>query len=352
VAGALELGSSFGAPTIREVEIAELVAGAFPSIEKVRFVSSGTEASMSAVRLARGATGRSKIIKMTGHYHGHVDSLLVQAGSAATPLGTPNSPGVTPGSVQDTILCPFNDVQAVAEALARFPGQVAAVILEPIAGNMGLVPPGTGYLATLRQLTTIDDSLLIFDEVMTGFRVAIGGACARFGVTPDLTALGKVIGGGLPVAAYGGRREIMSQVAPQGPVYQAGTLSGNPLAMAAGLATLRALTPVLHDRIEQRTGELVAGLREIAGRHGMPFAADHVGSMWGFFCRETMPRSFEEAQTADAALFRRLFHAAREHGLSLAPSPFEAAFMSAAHGAPELTETLSRFDDAVRVAVR
>jgi glutamate-1-semialdehyde 2,1-aminomutase len=350
VVEALELGSSFGAPTTREIEIAEAVVAAVPSVEKVRFVSSGTEASMSAVRVARGVTGRDKIIKMAGHYHGHVDALLVQAGSAATTLGTPNSPGVTAGATADTILCPFNDLKAVAEAFARFPGQVAAVLLEPVAGNMGLVPPGPGYLEGLRELTRADGALLIFDEVMTGFRIAPGGAAERFGVTADLTTLGKVIGGGLPVAAYGGRRDLMSQVAPEGPVYQAGTLSGNPLAMAAGIATLTALTPALHDRIAQRTRALVEGLRGIAARRGVPFSADSAGSMFGFFFREEPVRSFTDAKTADVALFKRFFHAALARGVYLAPSAYEAGFTSAAHGDAEIALTLERLDAALAEA--
>ena len=231
------------APTERETEIAELVAAVVPSIEKVRFVSSGTEAAMSAVRLARGATGRDKIIKMTGHYHGHVDALLVQAGSSATTLGTPNSPGVTVGAAQDTILCAYNDANAVATAFNQYPGRIAAVLLEPVPGNMGLVPPHEGYLERLRELCSAAGALLVFDEVMTGFRLALGGAQERYGVTPDLTILGKVIGGGLPAAAYGGPAALMNHVSPSGPVFQAGTLSGNPLAMAAGLTTLRAPPP-------------------------------------------------------------------------------------------------------------
>src|SRR5690242_2050793 len=238
---ALATGTSFGPPTPRETEIAEEVVRAVPSVEKVRFVSSGTEGTMSALRVARGVTGRNKVVKMTGHYHGHVDALLVQAGSAATTLGVPNSPGVTPGATEDTVLCPFNDASAVADAFARFPGQIAAVLVEPVAGNMGLVPPRTGYLELLRDLTERDGALLVFDEVMTGFRLAYGGAQQRFGIKPDLTILGKIIGGGLPAAAYGARAGIMDYISPAGPVYQAGTLSGNPLAMSAGLTTLRVL---------------------------------------------------------------------------------------------------------------
>ena len=269
VTSALELGSSFGAPTLRETEIAEAVAEAVPSIEKVRFVSSGTEAAMSAVRVARGVTGRSKIIKMSGHYHGHIDALLVQAGSAATTLGTPNSPGVTEGATQDTILCPFNDPRAVADALARFPDQIAAVLLEPIAGNMGLVPPEPGYLAALRELTEKHGTLLVFDEVMTGFRVAFGGAQALYGITPDLTALGKIIGGGLPAAAYGASARVMDHVSPAGPIYQAGTLSGNPLAMAAGLTTIQLLRDEPpYERLESLSARLAEGLDRAAIRRG------------------------------------------------------------------------------------
>ena len=267
VVAAMDLGSSFGAPTVREIDIAETVAAAVPSLEKVRFVSSGTEAAMSAVRVARGVTGRDKIIKMTGHYHGHIDALLVQAGSAATTLGTPNSPGVTAGATQDTLLCPFNDASAVADLLDHHRGQVAAVLLEPIAGNMGLVPPRPGYLETLRELTEKHGAILVFDEVMTGFRVAYGGAQARYGVTPDLTALGKIIGGGLPAAAYGASARIMDHVSPAGPIYQAGTLSGNPLAMAAGLTTLRLLRDEPpYERLEALSARLAEGLDRAADR--------------------------------------------------------------------------------------
>ena len=263
----LELRLTDGA----RIEIAEAVAEAVPSIDKLRFVSSGTEAVMSAVRVARGVTGRSKLVKMSGHYHGHIDALLVQAGSAATTLGTPNSPGVTEGAVQDTILCPFNDTQAVADALDRFPGQVAAVLLEPIAGNMGLVPPEPGYLAALRELTDKHGTFLVFDEVMTGFRVAYGGAQALYGITPDLTALGKIVGGGLPAAAYGASAAVMDHVSPVGPIYQAGTLSGNPLAMAAGLTTVRLLRDQPpFDRLEALSSRLAEGLDRAATDAGVP----------------------------------------------------------------------------------
>ena len=349
VVDALDLGSSFGAPTVREIEIAETVAAAVPSIEKVRFVSSGTEAAMSAVRVARGVTGRSKIIKMTGHYHGHIDCLLVQAGSAATTLGTPNSPGVTEGAVQDTILCPFNDVKAVSDALARFPGQVAAVLLEPIAGNMGLVPPRPGYLAALRELTEKDGCLLVFDEVMTGFRVAYGGAQALYGITPDLTALGKIIGGGLPAAAYGASAAIMDHVSPVGPIYQAGTLSGNPLAMAAGLATLRLLRDDAPLRAPRGTFRS-AGRRTRPRRHRRRSAArrpadrQHADPL---FPRRPCPQ-LRRCSPSDTRLFARFFWEMLARGVYLPCSQFEAAFVSAAHTEDDIDQTIAAAADALR----
>jgi glutamate-1-semialdehyde 2,1-aminomutase len=344
-------GTSFGIPTGLEVELGELIRQRMPHVEMLRFVSSGTEATMSAVRLARAVTGREAILKFDGCYHGHADSFLVRAGSGVATLGLPNSPGVPAALAALTLVAPFNDLDAVRE-MARTHGEtLAAIIVEPVVGNAGFILPDPDFLPGLRAIADEIGALLIFDEVMTGFRVAPGGATEMSGVTPDLTTLGKVIGGGLPVAAYGGRRDVMQQVAPSGPVYQAGTLSGNPLAMAAGLATLRALTPELHAAITRHTVRLVAGLQEIAARRGVPFTAAHAGSMWGFFFRDRPVRSFVEARESDVALFRRFFHAARERGVYLAPSPFEAAFVSAAHGEQEIAETLERLDAALGAAI-
>ncbi|MDB5349638.1 MAG: glutamate-semialdehyde--aminomutase [Planctomycetota bacterium] len=351
IAEALETGTSFGAPTERESEIAEAVIEAVPSIEKVRFVSSGTEAAMSAVRVARGVTGRAKIIKMTGHYHGHVDSLLVQAGSAATTLGTPNSPGVTPGSVADTILVPFNDAKAVADVFAAYPGQVAAVLLEPVAGNMGLVPPRPGYLEALRKMTETDGAMLFFDEVMTGFRLALGGAQERFGIRPDVTCLGKIIGGGLPAAAYGASRGIMDFVSPAGPIYQAGTLSGNPLAMAAGLATLRELrdrSP--YDRLEALSARLAEGLDRAAKDAGVPHVVQRVGSMLTLFFHDGPVENYEDAKRSDTKLFGRFFWEMLARGVYLPCSQFEAAFVSAAHTEADVDHTIEAASEALRAS--
>jgi glutamate-1-semialdehyde 2,1-aminomutase len=349
VVAALELGSSFGAPTVREVEIAEVVAAAVPSIEKVRFVSSGTEAAMSAVRVARGVTGRSKIVKMSGHYHGHIDALLVQAGSAATTLGTPNSPGVTEGAAQDTILCPFNDAQAVADILDRFPGQVAAVLLEPIAGNMGLVPPEPGYLAALRELTEKHGTFLVFDEVMTGFRVAFGGAQSLYGITPDLTALGKVVGGGLPAAAYGASARVMDHVSPVGPIYQAGTLSGNPLAMAAGLTTVQILRDEPpYDRLETLSARLAEGLDRAATDAGIPHVVQRVGSMLTLFFHDGPVRNYDDARRSDSRLFARFFWEMLARGVYLPCSQFEAAFVSTAHSEDDIGRTIQAATEALR----
>ena len=341
-------GTSFGIPTSLELELAERVVARMPHVEMLRFVSSGTEATMSAIRLARAATGRDAIIKFDGCYHGHGDSFLVRAGSGVATLGLPNSPGVPASLAALTLTATFNDLAEVERLLGQ--NAVAAIILEPIVGNSGFIPPDPSFLPGLRKLCDAAGAFLIFDEVMTGFRIAYGGARERFGVTPDLTTLGKVIGGGLPVAAYGGRRDLMQMIAPSGPVYQAGTLSGNPLAMAAGIATLDSLTRDVHDRITKRTAGLVQGLRAMAARHDVPFTADSAGSMFGFFFRREPVRSFAEAKEADTKLFSRFFHAALDRGVYLAPSAFEAGFVSAAHSDEDITLTLERLDDALGAA--
>jgi glutamate-1-semialdehyde 2,1-aminomutase len=348
LAAAMRRGTSFGIPTELEVQLAELIVERMPHVEMLRFVSSGTEATMSAVRVARAATGRDVLLKFDGCYHGHADSFLVRAGSGVATLGLPNSPGVPDALAALTIVAPFNDLGAV-ESLLRAHA-VAAIIVEPVVGNSGFIAPDPAFLPGLRTLADKYGALLIFDEVMTGFRIAFGGARERFATTPDLTTLGKVIGGGLPVAAYGGRADLMQHVAPSGSVYQAGTLSGNPLAMAGGIATLSELTPAVHDRIALRTARLVQGLREIAARRGVAFTADCAGSMWGFFFRAEPVRSFSDAKTSDVDRFKRFFHAALERGVYLAPSAFEAAFMSSAHSDADIAETLDRLDDAMAAA--
>jgi len=338
-------GTSFGIPTELEVELGELIVDRMPHVEMLRFVSSGTEATMSAIRLARAATGRDIVLKFDGCYHGHGDSFLVRAGSGVATLGLPNSPGVPDVLASLTVVAPFNDLDAV-EALMRN-HSVAAIIVEPVVGNGGFIPPDPSFLPGLRSLCDAHGALLVFDEVMTGFRIAPGGARERFGVEADLTTLGKVIGGGLPAAAYGGRRDLMQHIAPVGSVYQAGTLSGNPLAMAAGIATLHVLTDDVQQRIAKRTARLVQGMREIATRCGVPFTADCAGSMWGFFFRAEPVRSFADAKASDVEQFKRFFHAALDRGVYLAPSPFEAAFMSSAHSDMDIEETLNRLEDAL-----
>jgi glutamate-1-semialdehyde 2,1-aminomutase len=349
LAKVMQDGTSFGMPTEREVDLADMIAARMPHLEMVRFTSSGTEAAMSIARLARAITKREYILKFEGCYHGHADAFLVRAGSGVATLGLPDSPGVPEALARLTLTCAYNDLEAVEKIAREVP--LAAIMLEPIVGNGGYIEPTAEFIPGLRRIADETGALLVFDEVMTGFRIAYGGAAERFGVTPDLTALGKVIGGGLPVAAYGGKREFMEYIAPTGPVYQAGTLSGNPLAMAGGLATLGALTREVHDGITAQTANLVQGLRDIAARRSVPFSASHSGSMWGFFFREGVVRTFEEAKESDVSLFKRFFHAARRRGVSLAPSAFEAAFMSSAHGPAEIAETLNRLDDALGAAL-
>jgi glutamate-1-semialdehyde 2,1-aminomutase len=334
-------GTSYGAPTELETELARLVAEAVPSIEMVRFVSSGTEATMSALRLARAYTGRRKIVKFEGCYHGHADPLLVQAGSGVATLGLPDSPGVTPGATADTLSAPYNALDAVQGLFTAHPEQIAAIIVEPVAGNMGLVPPQPGFLEGLKRLAEEHGAVLIFDEVMTGFRVAYGGAQALYGVAPHLTCLGKVIGGGLPVAAYGGVADLMQHVAPAGTMYQAGTLSGNPLAMAAGIATLRQLrTPGTYEQLSATAEALASGFVSAAGESGKPLQATAIGSMWGFFFSGQAVSDYASAKMADTGTFARFFHSMLAHGVYLAPSQFETAFVSTQHGAAEIEGTL------------
>lgn len=333
-------GTSFGAPSPLEVELAAVVVDAVPSVEMVRMVNSGTEATMSALRVARGFTGREKIVKFTGCYHGAVDSLLVQAGSGVATLSLPDSPGVTRGTSADTLLAPFNDIDAVRELFQREGEQVAAIIVEPVAGNMGVVPPAAGFLEGLRTLASEYGALLIFDEVMTGFRVAYGGAQQRYGVMPDMTCLGKVIGGGLPVGAFGGRRDIMATVAPAGNTYQAGTLSGNPLAMAAGLSTLAELArPGVYDELETKTSRLEEQLRAAAAGGEKPWCINRVGSMLTFFFTAGPVYDFDSAKTSDTDAYADYFQYMLEQGVYLAPSQFEAAFISLAHSNEDLDAT-------------
>jgi glutamate-1-semialdehyde 2,1-aminomutase len=339
---AAERGLSFGAPTEQEVELAELLCRLVPSLEQVRLTSSGTEATMSAIRLARGHTGRPKIVKFEGCYHGHVDALLVKAGSGALTFGQPSSAGVTAPTAADTVVLEYNNASAVEQAFEQEGAAIAAVIVEPVAGNMNLVAPRPGFLEALRALCTRHGALLILDEVMTGFRVALGGAQALYGVKPDLTTLGKVIGGGLPVGAFGGRRDIMRAIAPLGPVYQAGTLSGNPVAVAAGLATLKLVQAAgFYDRLTAATRAFCEGLARAAQDHGVPFSAASVGGMFGLFFRATPPTSFAEVMQCDREAFNRFFHAMLAAGIYLAPSAYEAGFVSSAHGSAEIERTVS-----------
>ena len=346
---ALSRGTSYGAPTRLEVEMAEEIIAAVPSVEMVRMVNSGTEATMSALRLARGATGRDKIVKFEGCYHGHGDSLLVKAGSGVATLGLPDSPGVTASVAQNTITAPFNDTDALEEVFDEHGADIAAVIVEPVVGNMGCVPPREGYLQALRDVTARHGAILIFDEVMTGFRLARGGAQELYGVTPDLTTLGKIIGGGLPVGAYGGRREIMEQIAPAGPVYQAGTLSGNPLAMTAGLATLKRLRDrSVYERLEEAARRLTEGISEAARGAGVETVTNRVGSMFTTFFTGEPVADWPTAARSDRAAYGRFFHSMLEEGVYLAPSQFEAAFLGVAH----TDELLDRTIEAARKSFR
>lgn len=344
---AMREGTSFGMPSLPELELAELISVRMPHLEMMRFVSSGTEATMSAVRLARAFTGRERILKFEGCYHGHADGFLVRAGSGVATLGLPDSPGVPAALASLTSTVPFNDIDAFRTVMRRDSDSIACVIVEPIVGNSGFILPAAGFLEALRAECDSTGALLIFDEVMTGFRIAPGGARELFGVTPDLTTLGKVVGGGLPMAVYGGRRDIMLQVAPVGPVYQAGTLSGNPLAMAAGHATLTVLTAALHAKVAEKTARLATGFRAIAESAGVPLQVGHAGSMWGYFFSANPVGSLDDARKSDIPRMRSFFHAALRNGVYLAPSAFEAAFMSAAHGDDIVDEALGRLGAAM-----
>lgn len=347
-----EKGTSFGAPTEIETALAKLVVERVPGVELVRMVNSGTEATMSALRLARGYTKRNKIVKFIGSYHGHADHLLIKAGSGVATLGLPDSPGVPAGTAQHTITVPYNDLGSVRLAFERYGEDIAAVILEPVAGNMGVVPPLPGFLEGLHQLTQEYGALLIFDEVMTGFRVDYASAQGKYGVTPDLTCFGKVIGGGLPVGAYGGRREIMEMVAPVGPVYQAGTLSGNPLAMTAGYETLSLLTPERYDELEEKGAYLEQGLRRNAEKHGIPYTLNRVGSMVGFFFTEGPVTNFEQASRSNLRRFARYFQLMAERGIYIPPSQFEGMFISIVHSQEDLDQTIAANDEALAILAR
>ena len=349
VRAAAARGTSFGAPTEAEIALAERVIELVPGVEMLRLVSSGTEATMSAIRLARGATGRDRILKFDGCYHGHPDHMLAAAGSGVATLGIPGTDGVPRAAVADTIVLPFNDLSAVQAVFAERGGEIAAVILEPVAANMGMVLPAEGFLRGLRALCDRHGAVLIFDEVITGFRVALGGAQARFGVVPDLSTFGKVIGGGLPVGAYGGRRALMERMAPEGSVYQAGTLSGNPLATAAGLAVLELIArPGTFDALEATASKVASGLQSLAREAGVPFSAAALGGLFGFFFHPGPVQSYADAQKADGERFVAFFHAMLDQGIYLAPSPFEAGFVTTAHGDAELDQTL----EAARRAFR
>jgi len=348
---AVKNGLSFGTPCAAEVTMAETITRLIPSVEMVRMVNSGTEATMSAIRLARGATGRSKIVKFEGCYHGHGDSFLVKAGSGALTFGVPTSPGVPKANADLTLTLPYNDIDAATALFAECGNEIASLIIEPVAGNMNCIPPLDGYLQALRELCTQHGVLLIFDEVMTGFRVALGGAQAHYAVRPDLTCFGKIIGGGMPVGAYGGRRDLMEQIAPSGPIYQAGTLSGNPVAMAAGLAVLELVQAAgFHDALSAKTQQLTDGLQSVANEEGIPFSTNSIGGMFGLFFTTDKVTSYAQATAADSALFNRFFHGMLKRGVYLAPSAFEAGFISSAHSDQDIADTLQAARAAMREA--
>jgi glutamate-1-semialdehyde 2,1-aminomutase len=342
ITAVLERGTSFGAPTDLEIQLAEMVIDAVASVDVVRMVNSGTEATMSAIGLARGATGRDLVIKFDGCYHGHADTLLVAAGSGVATLGIPGSPGVPEAVAESTLSLPFNDIEGIKKVMADKGDKVAGVIVEPVAGNMGLVAPEDGFLETLRELTETHGCMLIFDEVMTGFRVAYGGAQSLYGITPDLSCFGKVIGGGLPVAAYGGKKEIMSQIAPQGSIYQAGTLSGNPIAMAAGISTLKELKkPGVYEALNEKSKRLITGLGNAAQKAGIAARVGHVGSMLGMFFTDQNVANFDDAKTCDLELFSNFYQGMRQHGIYIAPSQFEVLFLSTAHNDEHVDATIN-----------
>ncbi|OHE90141.1 MAG: glutamate-1-semialdehyde-2,1-aminomutase [Lysobacterales bacterium RIFOXYA1_FULL_68_6] len=351
VQAAIQNGLSYGAPCPAEVTMAETITRLVPSCEMVRMVNSGTEATLSAIRLARGATGRNRIVKFEGCYHGHGDSFLVKAGSGMLTLGVPTSPGVPAGLSELTLTLSYNDFDGATALFEQYGSEIACLIIEPVVGNANCLPPREGYLQHLRALCTQHGALLIFDEVMTGFRVALGGAQAHYGITPDLTTFGKIIGGGMPVGAYGGRRELMQQIAPAGPIYQAGTLSGNPVAMAAGLAMLELIqAPGFHDKLAARTRLLTDSLQSVADGEGIAFSTNRVGGMFGLFFSAEQVRSYTQATSADVALFNRFFHGMLKRGVYLAPSAFEAGFMSSAHTDQDIADTLEAARGALRDA--
>jgi len=349
IVNVLDRGTSFGAPTDLEIQLAQMVVDAVDSVDVVRMVNSGTEATMSAIRLARGVTGRDIVIKFDGCYHGHADTLLVAAGSGVATLGIPGSPGVPESVVRHTLSLPFNDKEAIAKVMDEKGDKIACVIVEPVAGNMGMVPPADGFLETLRELTTAHGAVLIFDEVMTGFRVAYGGAQTLYGIKPDLTCFGKVIGGGLPVGAYGGNKDIMSQIAPQGTVYQAGTLSGNPIAMTAGIVTLEQLAKEgVYESLEERSGRLADGLADAARKAGLAARTGHVGSMLGMFFTDRNIACFEDAKTCDLELFANFYQGMRRQGIYIAPSQFEALFLSTAHADEHIDATVDAAEQVLK----